>query len=618
MQKPFLCLLILLLSVGYGHSQSSSIRKVLFIGVDGCRADVLAPANTPAIDALMAQSIYSTDGLCAYKTWSGNGWSSMLTGTWHTKHGVTDNTFSGADYGNFPDFISRLETFNPDLRTVSVVHWGPINSTIIQNADDEQTYATDLAVKNGAVAALSNDDPDLLFVAFDDVDHAGHGYGFSSTIPEYVQSIETTDAYIGEIVAAMKNRPNFAQEDWLVVVTTDHGGNLAGHGGGTLEERTIFTIYSNPAFTPRQLTREPISQTNTFQEAHFAEGTYAVPTDQSPFLFGDAQDFTLELWVKPNAFTEDPSFISNKDWDSGLYPGFVLSAQQGQYWKVNIGDGVDRLDIQGGHMTPGEWHHLAVSFDRDGLMTAYEDGIVVGFDKMQKINNIDSGLPLVINQDGTTNYGLNLEGSYKDIRIWNAVLPDSVILQWATRSVDATHPFYNALLANWKCEDGAGANLLDASSNHNEAAITGPITWIPDQTASFSVYDYAATTREPDNAVTVLNWMCVPIDSSWTLDGKAWAPDCSPLVSGTDELKENGVSIFPNPAFETVNVVFAQPLANNTRAILLDYSGRQVQTYNIPAQQNTLTIPTRGLAKGIYLLQLEGSDYRKTFKVVVE
>jgi predicted AlkP superfamily pyrophosphatase or phosphodiesterase len=34
-------------------------------------------------------------------------------------------------------------------------------------------------VKNAAVNALQNDNPDILFVDFDDVDHAGHSYGFS-------------------------------------------------------------------------------------------------------------------------------------------------------------------------------------------------------------------------------------------------------------------------------------------------------------------------------------------------------------------------------------------------------------------------------------------------------
>lgn len=499
-----------------GYSQPA--RKVLFIGIDGCRADALLAANAPAADNLMANAIFSTQGLCAYKTWSGNGWSSMISGVWHTKHGVTDNTFSGANFGNYPDFVSRIEAFNPALRTISLVHWGPINSTIIQ-ADQETTYATDLEVKNAAVNALTNDNPDLLFVAFDDVDHAGHTYGFSPSIPQYMQVIELTDTYVAAILTALHNRPNYANEDWLVVLTTDHGGSPAGHGGGTLEERTIFTVYSNPAFTPQELTRNTYSTQGNFSQAHLPAQSYAKPVNQAPFSFGASQDFTIEMWVKPNSFTSDPALISNKNWNSGANPGFVISAQSGQYWKVNVGDGTDRLDIQGGYLTPNVWHHLAVSFDRDGLMTAYEDGAVVGFDKMQNIGNINTSYPLVINQDGTTTYGQNIACSYKDIRVWNAAIPENTITEWATVPVTAAHPFYGQLLANWPCEDGSGSVFQDAGPNNNDCNVTGPIVWTANQSNNFTVYDYSGTTREPDNAVTALDWLCIPIQPSWNLDG---------------------------------------------------------------------------------------------------
>ena len=598
-------------------SYAQPVRKVLFIGVDGCRADVLDAANTPAIDELRAQAIYSPDALCAYKTWSGNGWSTMLTGAWHTKHGATDNSFSGANFSNYPDFISRLETLNPSLRTVSVVHWAPINNTIVQSVDNKLTHSTDLQVKNSAVEVLLTDNPDVLFVAFDDVDHAGHGFGFAAEVPQYVASIELTDTYIGEILTALRNRPNYADEDWLVVVTTDHGGNLSGHGGGTLEERTIFTLYANPAFTPQLITRQSVSQTDTFAELHFLPQSYAKPIDQTPFQFGTSQDFTIELWVKPEEFTGDPSFISNKNWNSGLNPGFVISAQQGKYWKVNIGDGSDRLDIQGGNMTAGVWHHLAVSFDRDGLMTAYEDGIVVGFDRMQAIGNINSPLPVVINQDGTTTYGLNLEGSYKDIRIWNAVIPDSVLIAWAGRAPTAQHPFYDQLLANWPCEDGSGAILQDASPHQNNCLITGPADWVSDQAATFTVYDYSDTPREPDNAVTAMQWMCVPAEASWNLDGVARIPECN-LVPTTEPTQQIQVRLFPNPAQEQVSVVFSSPPAQSLDASVFSYTGQLVYRSSVAAQQTMLTIPTHQLPAGVYVLTLSGPDGSSSHSFVIE
>lgn len=614
MKKSALNLFFILISICVSGQNS---RKVLFIGIDGCRADALTTSATPAIDNLLINSIYSLNGLCAYKTWSGNGWSSMLTGVWHTKHGVTDNTFTGSNYINYPDFISRLETFDSTLRTVTSVHWAPINDVIIQNADSERTYATDLEVKNGAVDALTNDDPDLLFVAFDDVDHAGHTYGFSPLVPQYIQAIEITEGYVAEIITALHNRPNYANEEWLVVLTTDHGGNMAGHGGGTLEERTIFTIYSSPDFVQQELNRTEIAVTDTFNEAHFNTMTYAQPVAQTPFLFGATQDFTIEFWVKADLFTDDPAFISNKDWNSGLNPGFVISAQAGQYWKVNIGDGVDRLDIQGGTLLPGEWHHLAVSFDRDGLMTAYEDGIVVSFDKMQNIDNINSGLPLVINQDGTTTYAFNFSGSYKDIRIWNAALPASTILHWANVPVTALHPNYNDLLANWKCENNLASVLDDESINNNDCAIFGPITWNVNQTETFSVYDYSTTTREPDNAVTVLNWMCVPIQPSWDLDGTSRVLPCSNVAVNENDYSL-GMEIFPNPVNDFLTVKFGDLRSEKTNLKIYDSTGRLVFNQDEISERDEMEISALRFNSGIYILKVSSESIVSTLTFVVQ
>lgn len=614
MKKSLISLLLLFLSFCVSGQNS---RKVLFIGIDGCRADALTAANTPAMDNLLINSIYSTDGLCSYKTWSGNGWSSMLTGVWHTKHGVTDNTFSGSNYLNYPDFISRLEAFDSSLRTVTSVHWAPINDVIIQNADSERTYATDLEVKNGAVDALTNDDPDLLFVAFDDVDHAGHTYGFSPAVPEYIQAIEITEIYVGEIIAALHNRPNYANEEWLVVFTTDHGGNSAGHGGGTLEERTIFTIYSNPDFVQQEFSKTEVTVIDTFNEGHFAALTYAQPVNQTPFSFGATQDFTVELWVKANSFTGDPAFIANKDWNSGLNAGFVISAQNGLYWKVNIGDGTDRLDIQGGEMTIGEWHHLAVSFDRDGLMTAYEDGIVVGFDKMQNIGDITTGLPLVINQDGTTTYAYNFDGSYKDIRIWNAALPESTILQWANVPVTALHPYYSQLLANWKCEDNSGSVLNDESPNTNDCNITGPVMWHTNQTETFTIYDYSTTTREPDNAVTVLTWMCVPIQPSWDLDGTSRVLPCS-NVSVNDIDNSIAMEIYPNPVNDKLTVKFGDLNNEKMNMKIYDATGKLVVNQDKITRRGEVELSFLSLNSGIYILVVSSEEMNSIRKFVVQ
>jgi len=89
---------------------------------------------------------------------------------------------------------------------------------------------------------LQLEDPDVLFLHFDDVDHAGHSYFFSPFSQKYLEAVHEVDTQIGSVIEALEARPGFQDEDWLIVVTTDHGGFLTGHGSQLPMVRTIFMI----------------------------------------------------------------------------------------------------------------------------------------------------------------------------------------------------------------------------------------------------------------------------------------------------------------------------------------------------------------------------------------
>ena len=56
------------------------------------------------------------------------------------------------------------------------------------------------------------------------VDKAGHAYGFTAETPEYLAEIEEKDGQVKLLLEAIERRPTRSEEEWLVVVTTDHGG----------------------------------------------------------------------------------------------------------------------------------------------------------------------------------------------------------------------------------------------------------------------------------------------------------------------------------------------------------------------------------------------------------
>ncbi len=104
-------------------------KKVLLIGIDGIRVDILEQAATPNLDALAAGGAFSADARTRPITVSGPGWSSMLTGVWMEKHGVESNDFTGNHYAEYPDFLTRIEQVRPDLSTYAVIHWPAMGTT---------------------------------------------------------------------------------------------------------------------------------------------------------------------------------------------------------------------------------------------------------------------------------------------------------------------------------------------------------------------------------------------------------------------------------------------------------------------------------------------------------
>ncbi|QEL19761.1 alkaline phosphatase family protein [Limnoglobus roseus] len=231
-------------------------KKLLLIGIDGCRPDALLKADAPNLHGLRSRGAYTEAAQTGDITVSGPGWSSMLTGVWRDKHGVRDNSFEGKNIADYPSFLDRVKTAKPELRTASFATWAPIHTHIVKSADVKLTNKTDVATAAAAVKELTEQNPDLVFVDFDDVDHAGHSHGFSPTVPEYLKTIADTDAHVGAILKAIRARKNFANEDWLTLVTTDHGGRGKSHGANVPEIRTIFFIVNGPSVAPGEITSD--------------------------------------------------------------------------------------------------------------------------------------------------------------------------------------------------------------------------------------------------------------------------------------------------------------------------------------------------------------------------
>lgn len=290
-----------------GLPDGTKIHKSLVIGLDGASISVMDTTELPAIESVRTAGMTAVSNLFANPmapTVSGPGWSSIATGAWPDKHQVVDNSFTGNNLEQFTNFQDRLEHNDPATSTLVAGTWGPIPEIIFNSGTDLNISAgSDNNTTAKAVDYLKNGNPDSTFVHLDDVDGAGHNSGSSSA--NYQAQLKVTDAKVGEILAAVKARPSYAGEEWLIVITADHGHTpTGGHGGSTQLERQSFVI-AQGAGIPANSTREDVKVTDIAPTVLNHQGVAIDPAwnlDGKPIdeIVPDAFD-TLRGQLKPRA-----------------------------------------------------------------------------------------------------------------------------------------------------------------------------------------------------------------------------------------------------------------------------------------------------------------------------
>ncbi len=223
---------------------SARERRVLLIALDGVRPDALLKAKAPVLKRLAREGQVTWDAQVVDTTISGPSWAGFLTGVSIARHGVRNNRFEGHRLATTPTFFERVRAAFPADYLASVVAWQPFQTVLLANRglDANLWRKDDDRVTDVAIQTLGARDPRVLLVHLDAVDKAGHDHGYGVGPGHYRAAIEVTDVRVGRILGALKARSSRRQEDWLVLVTTDHGGTGHGHASGHPTDRRIFVI----------------------------------------------------------------------------------------------------------------------------------------------------------------------------------------------------------------------------------------------------------------------------------------------------------------------------------------------------------------------------------------
>ena len=220
---------------------------VLMVLLDGWRPDVIAAAHTPTIDMMMQDSAYSMKARTEDTTISGSGHSSFLTGVHRDKHNVHGNSFGDANYQEYPYWFSLLKDERPEMHTAAYHNWLPMANTALDFSVcgycvDMYVTGSDNSIATQLATDLANQQMDAVTIVIDAPDAAGHGYGFHPSIPQYVAAMNQSDAWLGMIMDAIFARTNYAEENWMVIISSDHAGTETRHGSNIPEHREVPLI----------------------------------------------------------------------------------------------------------------------------------------------------------------------------------------------------------------------------------------------------------------------------------------------------------------------------------------------------------------------------------------
>lgn len=221
------------------------MNKVIVILADGMRPDAMEQCGNDFLKELKAHSVYSQKATTVMPSVTLPCHMSLFHSVEPGRHGITTNTYipqvrpvkglceNLRARGKKCAFFYSWEELKDLTRPDSLAYANYISGHVYGYEE-----ANERLTKN-CIEYIKKEQPDFVFLYLGWPDEAGHNCGWMSA--EYLRSIKDS-------MENMKQVSEAIPDDYLIIVTADHGGHERMHGFDIPEDMTIPVFYYNKKF----------------------------------------------------------------------------------------------------------------------------------------------------------------------------------------------------------------------------------------------------------------------------------------------------------------------------------------------------------------------------------
>lgn len=241
----------------------ATVKKALLVGISGVQfanlQTLMQQGKAPNFAGFTLMPAY-TGGIAGspgqQSTLSEPGWATVLTGTWAYRHQVKDNDATRLAVPSVFAMLSKHTT--PRRAAAGVNSQEPLAALLASESTSGaierlSLCGDDACVIDSTTASIGAGTADFVLANLSGPGAVVRTKGFGA---EYDSALQAADAALGRIASAVaQRRQAHPEEDWLLVLTTDHGPAGDGFSDGlqTLPIKTVFVGLDRPgnaAFKP--------------------------------------------------------------------------------------------------------------------------------------------------------------------------------------------------------------------------------------------------------------------------------------------------------------------------------------------------------------------------------